>query len=131
MIMDTFAAASGLHTNIQSVSLPLYIQCSEDQVVVVQQHFPCQLVNFPCRYLGVPLSIFKLKKSDLQPLVDHLPTWKSRLMSRAGGTALTKVTLSAIPIHVSIAAPWIYHATDKLRRAFICTTGSDSVHRGQ
>jgi hypothetical protein len=92
------------------------------------QWFPCQLVHFPCRYLGVPLSIYKLKKVDLVPLVDavadRLPVWKSKLMSKVGRTTLTKVTLTAIPIQVSIAVellPWIYKEIDKLRRAFIWT----------
>jgi hypothetical protein len=68
------------------------------------------------------LSVHKLKKNDLQPLVDdvadRVPTWKARLMSIAGRTTLTKVTLSAIPIHVSIVvsvSPWIYQAIDRLR----------------
>jgi hypothetical protein len=71
MIMETFAGASGLHTNIHKCQFTL-IQCSEDQVAMVQQCFPCQLVHFPCKYLGVPLSIYKLKKSYLQPLVDSM-----------------------------------------------------------
>jgi hypothetical protein len=136
MIMETFAGAFGLHTNIRKCQFTP-IQCSEDQVAVVKHHFPCQLVHFPCKYLSVPLSIYKRKKSDLQTLVDsvadHLPIWKSRLMSRAGRTALTKITLSAILIHVSITvvvAPRIYQAIEKLRRAFIWI-GSNSVRGGQ
>jgi hypothetical protein len=58
-------------------------------------------------YLGVPLSVFKLTRSDLQPLVDsvadRLPAWRSRFMNKAGRTVLTKVTLSAIPVHIAIA----------------------------
>jgi hypothetical protein len=46
--------------------------------------------------------------ADLQSLVDsvidRLQTWKPQLMSRAGRITLTKVTLPAIPVHVSIAA---------------------------
>jgi hypothetical protein len=71
------------------------------------------------------------------PLVDSVAdrflTWKSRFMSRAGRTTLTKVTLSAIPIHVSIAVEvslWIYHEIDRLHRAFVWT-GSDTVKGGQ
>jgi uncharacterized membrane protein len=55
-------------------------------------------------------------------IVDRLPTWKGKLMSRAGRTTLTIVTLSVFPIQVSIAvrvAPWQNKAINKLRRAFI------------
>jgi hypothetical protein len=83
--MDTFVGASGLHTNIHKYQFTL-IQCTEEQIDFVQQLLPCQMVQFPCKYLGIPLSVYQLKKVDLQPLVDSvadpLPTWKSRLMSR-------------------------------------------------
>jgi hypothetical protein len=105
-ILEFFAGISGLRTNLCKCQFTP-IRCTEEKIVLVMQWFPCQLVHFPCRYLGVPLSIYKLKKGDLISLVeavaDRLPTWKSRFMSRAGRTTLTKVTLTAIPIHVSIA----------------------------
>jgi hypothetical protein len=101
------------------------------------QWFPCQLVNFLCKYLGVPLSIYKLTKNDLIPLVDavtnKLTTWKSKFMSWAGRIMLVKVTLTTIPIHVSITvevSPWIYKEIDRLRWAFIWT-GSNTVNGGQ
>jgi hypothetical protein len=34
--------------------------------------FPCQINEFPCKYLGIPLSPRKLNKSDWQPLLDEL-----------------------------------------------------------
>jgi hypothetical protein len=55
---------------------------------MLQQLFPCQLAHFPCKYLGVPLSVHALTKADMQPLVDSvadwLPMWEAGLMSRAG-----------------------------------------------
>jgi hypothetical protein len=83
------------------------IRCSEEQVVAVQA------MHFPCKYLGVPLLVFALKKADLMPLVDavagRLPTWKAN-------------TLSAIPIHTSLAvtvSPWIYNAIDRVRLSYV------------
>jgi hypothetical protein len=97
------------------------IQCSSDRINLAKEIFPCQIGQFLCRYLGIPLSIYQLKKADLQPLVDaatdRLPTWKGRLLSRVGHTTLAMVTLSAIPVHVTIAvkaAPWIIKAFDKI-----------------
>jgi hypothetical protein len=54
-------------------------------------------------------------------------------MSKAGHTTLTMVTVSTIPIHVSIVvlvSPWIYQAIDKLCRAFSWNVTS-SVWGGQ
>jgi hypothetical protein len=94
-ILEIFAGASGLRTSIGKCQLTP-IRCTLDQVQLVQQIFPYQLVNFPCKYLGVPLSIHELSKADLQPMVnvlaDRLPNWKGHLMSRAGRTTSTKVT---------------------------------------
>jgi hypothetical protein len=83
------------------------------------------------------LSIYKLKRSDLIPLVDAvadmLPVWKSKFMSKEGRTMLMKVTLTVIPMHVSITvevSPWIYEEIDKIRRAFV-STGSSSTSGDQ
>jgi hypothetical protein len=70
--------------------------------------------------------VFALKKANLMPLVnvvaDLLPTWKANLMNNVGCTTLTKVTISDIPIHVSIAmvvSPWIYNAINRVHRSFV------------
>ena len=65
----------------------------------VQQAFPCVVEPFPCKYLGVPLSLSRLKRAYEQSLVDwvasKIPTWKAGLLTHAGRVLLTKVTLSA------------------------------------
>jgi hypothetical protein len=33
------------------------IKCNEDQVVQATPLFPCQMVEFPIKYLGMPLSV--------------------------------------------------------------------------
>jgi hypothetical protein len=72
------------------------------------------------------LFIFKLKKEDLQPLVDKvarwLPTWKSNQMSSIGRVTMVNAVLSAIPIYllVAIDAPkWVIKGIDKVRRGFL------------
>jgi hypothetical protein len=51
-IMNTFTQISGLHTNVSKCQITS-IRCSEEQVVVVMQWFPAQLVRFSCKYLGI------------------------------------------------------------------------------
>jgi hypothetical protein len=54
-------------------------------------------------------------------------------MSRIGQTTLTKVTLSAVHIHVCIAvkvAPWILCGIDRIRCGFIWM-GSDRAAGGK
>jgi hypothetical protein len=62
-----------------------------------------------------------------------IPTWKSGLLTHAGRVLLTKVTLSAIPIHLSIAcclSAWAIHQIDRRRRSFLWA-GADSVSGGK
>lgn len=124
-ILDLFADASGLFTNMEKCSF-LPIHCTEADMVTVLEAFPGQHTPFPCTYLGIPLSLLKLCRADEQPLIDkvaaRIPTWKAGLLNDAGRAPLTKVTLSAIPIHVSIAtglSAWALRQLDKPRRAFL------------
>ena len=70
-ILRLFGSATGLKTNIQKSSV-LPIQCSGDDLLVVQAHLPCEIQNFPCKYLGLPLSIKKLTRSQLQLIIDRV-----------------------------------------------------------
>ena len=100
------------------------------------QHFPAKLSPLPITYLGIPLATRKLKKCELQPLVDKvndgLPTWRAKLLSKAGRAVLVKTKLSAIPVHTAMAitlSPWMLKCIDKRRRAFLWT-GSESAKGG-
>jgi len=53
-ILQLFGTASGLTTNLQKSSV-LPIQCSEDDKVFLQESLPCQISEFPCKYLGSSL----------------------------------------------------------------------------
>lgn len=134
-ILDLFAGASSLLTNLENCMISP-IQCPEEAVQGVLQVFPCPQSPLPCRYLGAPLSIGRLRRADEHRLVDtiasRIPTWKGKLLNAAGRTTLTRATLSAIPVHVSITctlSPWAIGQIDKRRRAFLWS-GTDKVAGG-
>ena len=63
---------------------------------------------------------------------DRLPSWKSKLLSKAGRAVLVKSTLSAIPVHTAMVvdlSPWAVKCIDKKRRTFL-RKGSDEVKGG-
>lgn len=69
--LELFAGASGLITNVEKcVATP--IQCTEDMVAQIQQAFPCAIAPFPCRYLGFPLSLTRLRRAHEQALIDSV-----------------------------------------------------------
>jgi len=58
------------------------------ELAAVQNLLPCALIDFPCRYLGLPLTLKKLTKAQIQPIIDRiadqLPGWKADLMTKVG-----------------------------------------------
>jgi hypothetical protein len=78
-----------------------------------------------CKYLGLPLSITRLRKTDLQLILDKLAAklshWKSRLLTKQGRVAYVQVIMTASVIYQLLALdldPWFFDAVDKLRRGF-------------
>ncbi|WVZ70177.1 hypothetical protein U9M48_018863, partial [Paspalum notatum var. saurae] len=67
--LDIFASAIGLVTNISKSQLFAF-WCLDDEIHLSKEIFPCSVDNFPCKYLRVLLSIYKVSKANLQPLVD-------------------------------------------------------------
>jgi hypothetical protein len=64
------------------------IHCVVEKLDTIRNLLPCDVANFPCKYLGVPLSLKKLDKLHLQTFIDkianRLPCWKADLLTRAG-----------------------------------------------
>lgn len=123
--LQIFGAASGLFANLdKSIATPMH--CSDNDITRVWHILDCRVEGFPSRYLGIPLSIFKLKKCDEQALINNvaarIPLWKGNLLNIAGRTTLVKCTLSVISVHMAIAlclSSWAIESVDKLRKAFI------------
>ena len=84
------------------------------------------MTHFPCKYLGLPLSLKKLNRAQLQPLIekvaDHLPGWKADLISRAGLATYVQSVITSTLIYYSMALElrsWCLKALDKIRRKFL------------
>ena len=124
-ILNIFGSASGLHTNLHKSSI-IPINCEENSMTTVSNTLPCSISEFPCTYLGLPLSNKRLIKIDLMPwiekIADNLPCWKATLMNRAGRITMVRFVLSAIPIYLLIAInvpKWFTRAIGKFRREFL------------
>jgi hypothetical protein len=123
-ILEVFGEASGLCNNVQKSSV-FPIRCSDNEKTVVQQFLPCELLDFPCRYLGLPLSLKKLTRLQLQPIIDkiadQLPSWKADLFTKPGRKILVQHVLTGMMIYLAMTLDlpaWAHKAIDKFRRCF-------------
>jgi mannosylglycoprotein endo-beta-mannosidase len=124
-ILDCFGEASGLRVNLlKSSAAP--IQCSQETLAVCAQAFPCPIKQLPCTYLGLPLSLKKLRKEDLQSILDKLARklafWKAKLLTKDGRVAFVQAVMTASVIYhlmaLDVDASFL-KAVDRLRRGFL------------
>ena len=124
-ILALFGDCSGLKINISKTEI-FPIRMVDSVVTQLLQNFPGKIAKFSGKYLGLPLHIRKLRKVEVQPLIDkigaRLPGWKGRLLSAAGRETLVKIVLSAQPIYHMTVFPeqkWLINRIDQLRRSFL------------
>jgi len=124
-ILSFFGECSGLKINISKTEI-YPIRLDTNTVVQLLQNFPGKVCNFPGKYLGLPLHVRKLRKIDVQPLLDKigakLPRWKGRFLSSAGRETLVKTVLSSQPIYHMTVFPklkWLIKRIDRMRRSFL------------
>jgi hypothetical protein len=124
-ILATVGAATGLKLNLAKCSVAP-IRCSGLNLDQILENFAGKRVSFPMTYLGLPLTLGRLKVAHLQSILDkirsRLAGWQGRLLNPAGRRELICSVLSAIPVYLltSIKAPkQLFEDLDKARRRFL------------
>lgn len=101
LLLDIFGCSSGLRCNLGKSSLSS-IFCEKDQVEAFGGILNCKVVEMSFNYLGLPLSLMKLRKEDFQCLIDKLRNrlgpWRIGFLQQSGRLILVQAVLSAVPI---------------------------------
>lgn len=102
------------------------IRCAGIDLNNVLQAFPRQKVSFPTKYLGLPLTLGRLKMVHLQYIQDkakgRVAGWQGRLLSIAGRRELVRSVISSLPVYLLMimkTPKTFIKDLDKLRRKFL------------
>jgi hypothetical protein len=125
-VLNILGEASGLKNNV--LKNKVYpIRCVEQDRLVINSLLSCGIAEFPCKYLGLPLSLKKLTRDQLQPIIDRiancLSRWKADLLIKAGRKVQDNHVLTGMLIYPAMVIdipPWAFKAIDKIRRGFFC-----------
>jgi hypothetical protein len=98
-----FEQLPGMRVNFHKSEL-IPINLDKEQIQNIAHIFSCPVGDFPIKYLGVLLHFEKLKREDIQPLVDKIINkisgWKGKLLSHASRVMLIQTCIASIPVYL-------------------------------
>lgn len=121
-ILKFFGEATGLKINPDKLSVAA-IRCDDVNLSHVLHNFGGEIVGFPMKYLGLPITLSRLRLVHLQFILDRiracLAGWKGHLLFVAGRRVLVRCVLTAMPTYALtvLRAPIkFFKEADKARR---------------
>jgi hypothetical protein len=98
-----FEKVSGMKISFnKSKFVPMNLD--EEQVYEVAHVLCCPVGTLPFKYLGIPIHFEKLKRDDLQPIIDKLirriAGWRGRLLAYNSRLELIRSCLASIPVYL-------------------------------
>jgi hypothetical protein len=134
-ILQRFGDVTGLRVNFAKTSV-IPIRCEALDIPDIVLPLGARIATLPCKFLGLPLSLRKLRKVDFQPLLDRIASrlacCKAKLLSAAGRLVLLNAVLSALSVYwISVHAMpvWVRKEIDRIRRAWLWR-GEETCHGG-
>ena len=84
MVLNCFEQVSGMRINYSKSEL-IPINMDKEETASFIQPLGCAEGVFPIKYLGIPLHYDKLRREDIQPLIDkileRIAGWRGKLLS--------------------------------------------------
>jgi hypothetical protein len=103
-ILTCFELMSGMRVNYHKSELVPVNIGEENEVNEFADIFGSLVGTLPIKYLGIPLHYSKLRREDLQPLIDkiikRIAGWRGKLLTQAGRLVLIKTCLASVPVYL-------------------------------
>lgn len=135
-IMQAFGDATGLKIKIEK-STVAPIRCEPVDLDHVLVDFAGARVGFPVRYLGLPLTLRRIRMVHLQYILDKakgkMQGWQGTMISIVGRRELIKSVITAQPVYLmSVIKPpkQFIKEFDKMRRRFLWA-GDGEINGGK
>lgn len=102
-LLSCFEQMSGMRIDFHKCDL-VRINIEFDEAIKFAQCFGCKIGSFPIKYLGAPLHHSKIRREDLQPVIDKIikrgAGWRGRLLSYGKRLILVQACLASIPSYL-------------------------------
>lgn len=102
-MLTCFEQVSGMRINYSKSEL-IPIGLKPEEATSFSKIMGCTVGAFPIKYLGIPLHYDKLKREDIQPLIDKIlkkmAGWRGKLLSYSARLTLIKTCLASIPVYL-------------------------------
>ena len=102
MILTCYEAMSRMKINFEKSEIFTVGLTEEEQCLAVNS-LGCKIGSFPMKYLGMPVSSFKISKAQLSYVSEktekRLGTWQCEYLSSGGNSTLIDSCLSSIPMY--------------------------------
>jgi hypothetical protein len=132
-IMRHFGEATGMRISISKSSV-VPIRCAEVNLDQVLQSFQGERATLPITYLGLPITLNKVKMAQLQPILDSaalkLDGWQANLLNIGGRRELVRSVLGSLPTYLlTVIKPpkRFYKEMDKFHHKFLWA-GNQTLH---
>jgi hypothetical protein len=102
-VLMLFERVSGMKINFhKSEIIPMNVE--EEIVHEIAHILACPVGELPIKYLGIPLHFDKLRREDVQPLLDKLikriADWRGWLLACNSRLTLVKTCLASVPVYL-------------------------------
>lgn len=102
LILNCYEVMSGMKINYEKNEIFSVGLTQEDQCLAAES-LGCKIGTFPMKYLGMPISSYKISKAQLSYVCEktrkRLGTWQCDYLSSGGKSTLIDSFLSSIPMY--------------------------------